>query len=122
MFIPVTKQTAGLVLKDMKKNQVRTPTDPYEADLLMMAELVAGEAEKKEPVEPAESEAESDGDVQGGGGGGGDTYSPEPPDASNTFGDDMLQMALKMATDFEEPAVDLEGALTASTITATAPG
>lgn len=31
----------------------------------------------------------------------------------------MLQMALKMATELDEPAVDLEGALTASTITAT---
>lgn len=48
----------------------------------------------------------------------GGTFSPEPVDASNTFGDDMLQMALKMATELDEPAVDLEGALTASTITA----
>lgn len=30
----------------------------------------------------------------------------------------MLQMALKMATELDEPAVDLEGALTANTITA----
>ncbi|KRT79847.1 hypothetical protein AMK59_7853, partial [Oryctes borbonicus] len=113
MFIPVTKQTAGVVLKEIKKNQVRGPTDPYEADLLMMAELVAGESEKKEPAE-SEGEAESDGDN-----GAEPSFSPEPQDASNTFGDDMLQMALKMATDFDEPAVDLEGALTANTITAT---
>lgn len=40
-------------------------------------------------------------------------------DTSNAFGEDMLQMALKMATELDEPAVDLEGALTANTITAT---
>lgn len=34
----------------------------------------------------------------------------------------MLQMALKMATELDEPAVDLEGALTASTITASQTG
>lgn len=31
----------------------------------------------------------------------------------------MLQMALNMANEFEEPAVDLEGALTANTIAVT---
>lgn len=43
-----------------------------------------------------------------------------PEADSNAFEDDVLQMALKMATeDLEEPAVDLEAALTPSTITAT---
>lgn len=52
-----------------------------------------------------------------------DGFSPEDPvDSSNTFGDDMLQMALKMATgELDEPAVDLEAALTPNTITATQP-
>lgn len=40
-----------------------------------------------------------------------------PIDGNNTFGEDVLQMALKMATEYEEPAVDLESAMTASTIT-----
>jgi len=49
-----------------------------------------------------------------------DGFSPEAVDSSNTFGDDMLQMALKMATgELDEPAVDLEAALTPNTITAT---
>lgn len=74
-----------------------------------MAELVADNNKKEEPaveneeVTPAEEPAD---------------YSPEPMDSNTSFGDDMLQMALNMATDFEEPAVDLEGALTANTITA----
>lgn len=51
-----------------------------------------------------------------------DGFSPEAVDSSNTFGDDMLQMALKMATgELDEPAVDLEAALTPNTITATQP-
>nr|CAH7745896.1 unnamed protein product [Callosobruchus chinensis] len=90
------------------KIQVKIPTDPYEAELLMMAEMVA--EEKKEDVTDSESDIDD--------GGPEDSYSPEPVEASNTFGDDMLQMALKMATELEEPAVDLEGALTANTITA----
>lgn len=49
-----------------------------------------------------------------------DGFSPEAVDSSNTFGEDMLQMALKMATgELDEPAVDLEAALTPNTITAT---
>lgn len=90
---------------------MKIPTDPYEAELLMMAEMVAGD--KKE-----ENNTDSESDIDGDGGGGDDgNFSPEP-DATNTFGDDMLQMALKMATEMDEPAVDLEGALTANTITA----
>jgi len=54
-----------------------------------MAEMVAGE--KKED----HTDSESDLDENGGEGG---EYSPEAVDSSNTFGDDMLQMALKMAT------------------------
>lgn len=76
----------------------------------MMAEMVAGD--KKEDNTDSES------DVDDPGPGDEASFSPEPVDASNTFGDDMLQMALKMATELEEPAVDLEGALTANTITA----
>lgn len=49
-----------------------------------------------------------------------DGFSPEAVDSNNAFGDDMLQMALKMATgEIDEPAVDLEAALTPNTITAT---
>lgn len=40
------------------------------------------------------------------------------PTISNSFGEDMLQMAFTMASGFPEPPVDLEGALVATTITA----
>ncbi|CAH1980548.1 unnamed protein product [Acanthoscelides obtectus] len=108
IFIPTTRNSAQGIMKEIKKIQVKIPTDPYEAELLMMAEMVA--EEKKDDVTDSESDIDD--------GGPEDSYSPEPVEASNTFGDDMLQMALKMATELEEPAVDLEGALTANTITA----
>lgn len=111
IFIPTTRNSATGIMKEIKKIQVKIPTDPFEAELLMMAEMVAGD--KK--VEHTDSE--SDDDDHGGGGNEG-AFSPEAVDTSNTFGDDMLQMALKMATELDEPAVDLEGALTANTITA----
>lgn len=85
------------------------PSDPYEAEILMMAEMVA--EEKKVDTSDSESEVDDTAGPE-------DHYSPEPVDANNSFGDDMLQMALKMATELDEPAVDLEGALTANTITA----
>ncbi|XP_030746345.1 zinc finger MYM-type protein 4 isoform X2 [Sitophilus oryzae] len=110
IFIPTTRNSAAGIMKEIKKIQVKIPTDPYEAELLMMAEMVA--EEKKE--ENTDSESDIDDTTADDGG----NYSPEPVDATNTFGDDMLQMALKMATELDEPAVDLEGALTANTITA----
>ncbi|XP_044256741.1 zinc finger MYM-type protein 3 [Tribolium madens] len=110
IFIPTTRNSAKGIMKEIKKIQVKIPTDPYEAELLMMAEMVAGD--KKEENTDSESDVDEAGPADEG------TFSPEPVDASNTFGDDMLQMALKMATELEEPAVDLEGALTANTITA----
>lgn len=135
IFIPTTRNSAAGIMKEIKvryeakdnilttidqlscyknynvfvqKIQVKIPTDPYEAELLMMAEMVA--EEKKEDLTDSESDVDDTGGPE-------DSYSPEPVDASNTFGDDMLQMALKMATELDEPAVDLEGALTANTIT-----
>ncbi|XP_056646796.1 zinc finger MYM-type protein 3 isoform X2 [Diorhabda sublineata] len=108
IFIPTTRNSAAGIMKEIKKIQVKIPTDPYEAELLMMAEMVA--EEKKDDITDSESDVDDSGGPE-------DSYSPEPVDHSNTFGDDMLQMALKMATELDEPAVDLEGALTANTIT-----
>ncbi|XP_015599139.1 zinc finger MYM-type protein 3 isoform X2 [Cephus cinctus] len=102
IFIPTTRNGAKGIFKDIKRIQEKIPADPFEAELLMMAEMVATEKKANE----------SDSDSA-------DENSPEGVDSSNTFGDDMLQMALKMATgELDEPAVDLEAALTPNTITA----
>lgn len=112
IFIPTTRNSAMGIMKEIKKIQVKIPTDPFEAELLMMAEMVAGD--KKEEHTESESEEEDTAAPPPEE----PTYSPEPVDPNNSFGDDMLQMALKMATELDEPAVDLEGALTVNTITA----
>lgn len=42
-FIPTTRNSTKKILKDIKKIQEKIPADPYEAELLMMAEMVATE-------------------------------------------------------------------------------
>ncbi|KAL0275450.1 UNVERIFIED_CONTAM: hypothetical protein PYX00_003289 [Menopon gallinae] len=112
IFIPTTRNSAKGIMKEIKKIQEKIPTDPFEAELLMMAEMVAGE--KKQDPTDSESEDGNDGDDGGDG-----SFSPENVDASNAFGEDMLQIALKMATEMDTPAVDMESVLTSSTITPT---
>ncbi|XP_011880070.1 PREDICTED: zinc finger MYM-type protein 3-like [Vollenhovia emeryi] len=104
LFIPTTRNSAKGIMKDIKKIQEKIPADPYEAELLMMAEMVA--TEKK--TNDSDSDSVDD--------------SPEAVDSSNMFGEDMLQVAQMLniaAAELNEPAVDLEAALTSNTITAT---
>ncbi|XP_076619642.1 zinc finger protein without children isoform X1 [Colletes latitarsis] len=118
IFIPTTRNSAKGIFKDIKRIQEKIPADPFEAELLMMAEMVATEKKTNESdSDSADDRDEDAGDRDHTHSGG---FSPEGVDSSNTFGDDMLQMALKMATgELDEPAVDLEAALTPNTITAT---
>ncbi|XP_053974674.1 zinc finger MYM-type protein 3 isoform X1 [Hylaeus volcanicus] len=118
IFIPTTRNSAKGIFKDIKRIQEKIPADPFEAELLMMAEMVATEKKPNESdSDSADDRDEDAGDRDHTHSGG---FSPEGVDSSNTFGDDMLQMALKMATgELDEPAVDLEAALTPNTITAT---
>lgn len=102
VYIPTTRNSANGIMKEIKKIQDKMPTDPFEAELLMMAEMVAGDKKK----EDTESESEEE-----------DDYGPESMNESHALGEDMLQMALKMASEYDEPAVDLESAMTANTIT-----
>lgn len=118
LFIPTTRNSAKGIMKDIKKIQEKIPADPYEAELLMMAEMVA--TEKKTNDSDSDSVDDREDDTADQDNLRSDGFSPEAVDSSNTFGDDMLQMALKMATgELDEPAVDLEAALTPNTITAT---
>ncbi|XP_043798357.1 zinc finger MYM-type protein 3 isoform X2 [Apis laboriosa] len=118
IFIPTTRNSAKGIFKEIKRIQEKIPADPFEAELLMMAEMVATEKKTNETDSDSTDDRDEDtGDRDHSHSGG---FSPEAVDSSNTFGDDMLQMALKMATgELDEPAVDLEAALTPNTITAT---
>lgn len=106
VFIPTTRNSANGIMKEIKKIQDKMPADPYEAELLMMAEMVAGD-KKKEESDSSDDEPNDTVD-----------YSSEPIETANaSFGEDMLTIALKMATEYEEPAVDLESAMPSNTIT-----
>lgn len=104
VFIPTTRNSAKGIMKEINKIHDKMPTDPFEAELLMMAEMVAGD--KKKDQSDSDTEDENEG------------FSPVGTmDGNNAFGEDMLQMALKMATEYEDQPVDLESAMTANTIT-----
>uniref|UniRef100_A0A2M4A7F1 TRASH domain-containing protein n=1 Tax=Anopheles triannulatus TaxID=58253 RepID=A0A2M4A7F1_9DIPT len=112
VFIPTTRNSANGILKEIKKIQEKLPTDPYEAELLMMAEMVAGEKKKEE------SDSDSDD------GGVGVTVDETPFEGTtheiehnSSFSEDLVQMALKMASsEYEDSPVDLESAMQANTI------
>lgn len=93
-------------MKEIKKIHDKMPADPFEAELLMMAEMVAGDKKKEESDSGTEDENDRD------------DFQTENISENNAFGD-VLQMALKMATEYDDQAVDLESAMTANTITPT---
>lgn len=88
-------------MKEIKKIQDKMPADPFEAELLMMAEMVAGDKKKEEETDSSEEET--------------DYHNEEI--TGNNFGEDIMQMALKMATEYDPAAVDLEASMQANTIT-----
>lgn len=107
IFIPTTRNSANGIMKEIKKIQDKMPTDPYEAELLMMAEMVAGD-KKKDDDDSDSDDAAADEQF---------TANSVAMENNTSFNEDLVQMALKMASnDFEEPAVDLESAMQANTI------
>lgn len=93
-------------MKEIKKIQDKMPADPFEAELLMMAEMVAG-ADKKKEEDTDSSEDENDWSKD---------QNVEIP--GNNFGEDIMQMALKMANEYDPAGVDLEASMQANTISA----
>lgn len=104
IFIPTTRNSANGIMKEIKKIQDKMPTDPFEAELLMMAEMVAGDKKKEEETDSSDDDADQ---------------FPAELSSGNNFGDDVLQMALKMATEYDGSAVDLEQSMQANTISHT---
>ncbi|XP_022182144.1 zinc finger MYM-type protein 3 [Myzus persicae] len=109
IFIPTTKNTSKAILKDIKKIREETPADPFEAELLLMAGMVANDL-KHENV----SSSDSENDVSN------NEYNDDTKVVSssarntNSFGDDVLAMALNMAGADTE---SLEGTDEISTMT-----
>lgn len=105
VFIPTTRNSSQGIMKEIKKIQDKMPTDPYEAELLMMAEMVAGESNKRrEDTDQSESDEENNIGYNDGMGN------------NNYNNDDLVQMAFKMASSNEYGGVDLESEMTANTI------
>ncbi|XP_048236651.1 zinc finger MYM-type protein 3-like isoform X1 [Haliotis rufescens] len=107
IFIPTAKKTAEKILKLIKEIREKIPSDPLEAELLMMAEAVAGgggdsdsdtDKSDADPF-PAITNDKDDGDdvaplIDRGAPGGGE--------------EDLVQMALRMAEEITGPVLDLE--------------
>ncbi|XP_013409611.1 zinc finger MYM-type protein 2 [Lingula anatina] len=107
-FIPTTKKSADSILKQIKEIQERMPADPFEAELLMMAEAVA-------TAEKDDSDSESDRAAEEVNKSAGETAAQPVPDvpvpSQDAFGEDMLQMALRMASEMTDQPMDLETSL-----------
>ncbi|KAL4096614.1 hypothetical protein QTP88_021533 [Uroleucon formosanum] len=109
IFIPTTKNTTKAIMKDIKKIREETPADPFEAELLLMAGMVAKDL-KPDNV----SSSDSENDISN------NEYNDDTKVVSssarntNSFGDDVLAMALNMAGADTE---SLEGADEISTMT-----
>lgn len=104
IFVPTNRNSAAGILKEIKKIYEKMPSDPLEAELLMMADFVSGRK--------CDDDSESDSEEDDGTGGLGQ-YNNQ-----NAFSEDLVQIALKMATnEYEENNVDLENEMTANTIT-----
>ncbi|XP_061176722.1 zinc finger MYM-type protein 4-like isoform X2 [Saccostrea echinata] len=117
-FIPTTRKSADGILKQIKEIREKIPSDPLEAELLMMAEAVAGvdkesdsDSEKETEVEP-EGKKSCKSPIPTPKTNGPETTTDATPAESNgDLGEDMLQMALRMASELSEPVMDLENSI-----------
>ncbi|ESN90900.1 hypothetical protein HELRODRAFT_194612 [Helobdella robusta] len=79
-FIPTTKASAQGIMKKIKDLQEKLPSDPFQAELLMMAEAVAGVSKASDNEEDDEEETVS-------------------AAHNNAVEEDMLTIALRMASE-----------------------
>ncbi|KAF7993472.1 hypothetical protein HCN44_010067 [Aphidius gifuensis] len=78
IFIPTTRNSAKGIFKEIKKIQEKLPTDPFEAELVMMAEMAEMATDKKSDNPDIDSDSDS-----------GDNTAPELGEPmNNTFDTD----------------------------------
>ncbi|XP_029591849.1 zinc finger MYM-type protein 4 isoform X2 [Salmo trutta] len=65
MFLPVTLDNAERIVETIQDIKEKIPSDPFEADLILMAEMVAEEGREKSPPRPPERPAPAVQDDQG---------------------------------------------------------
>ncbi|XP_041353937.1 zinc finger MYM-type protein 3-like isoform X2 [Gigantopelta aegis] len=111
IFIPTTKKSAAKILKQIKKIREKIPADPLEAELLQMAQAVAGggedsdsdtdhsDVEEKQETLDEESKVEEESN---------DIAMLESQIDRPGGEEDLVQMALRMAEEITGPVLDLE--------------
>lgn len=65
MFLPVTMDSAERIVETIQEIKEKIPSDPFEAELILMAEMVAEQEEKNDKQEePKEKVVEKETDRQ----------------------------------------------------------
>uniref|UniRef100_UPI0037E71B6F zinc finger MYM-type protein 4-like n=1 Tax=Semicossyphus pulcher TaxID=241346 RepID=UPI0037E71B6F len=79
MFLPVTMDSAERIVETIQEIKEKIPSDPFEAELILMAEMVAEDGEKKEE-KPKEKAAEKERGRQ---------EAPATEDHNSNYSDDL---------------------------------
>ncbi|XP_066570849.1 zinc finger MYM-type protein 3 isoform X2 [Amia ocellicauda] len=98
MFLPTTLESADKIVETIEELKVKIPSNPLEADILAMAEMIA-EAEEMDKASSDLCDLASDQSAEG---------LLEDCDLFGPARDDVLAMAVKMANVLDEPGQDLE--------------
>ncbi|KAG2463674.1 zinc finger MYM-type protein 3-like [Polypterus senegalus] len=98
MFLPTTLESADKIVETIEELKVKIPSNPLEADILAMAEMIA-EAEEMDKESSDLCDIASDQSAEG---------LLEDCDLFGPARDDVLAMAVKMANVLDEPGQDLE--------------
>ncbi|MFT7811042.1 zinc finger MYM-type protein 3 isoform X1 [Arapaima gigas] len=101
MFFPTTLENADKIVEAIEELKVKIPSNPLEADILAMAEMIAEASE----IGKASSDLCDLVDNQSAGG------LLEDCDLFDSSRDDVLSMAVKMANVLDEPGQDFEAGL-----------
>ncbi|XP_042290921.1 zinc finger MYM-type protein 4 isoform X1 [Thunnus maccoyii] len=100
MFLPVTMDSAERIVETIQEIKEKIPSDPFEAELILMAEMVAEQEEEKndKQEEPKEKAVEKETDRQ---------EAPAPDDHASNYSDDLDTDDLdSFLNNWEEPSPD----------------
>ncbi|KAI1901782.1 hypothetical protein AGOR_G00037940 [Albula goreensis] len=64
MFLPTTLDSAERIVQTMQEIKEKIPSDPYEADLILMADLLAEDEEKDKPISQGDQGSTYSGDLE----------------------------------------------------------
>ncbi|KAJ8384951.1 hypothetical protein AAFF_G00196170 [Aldrovandia affinis] len=64
MFLPTTLDSAERIVEAIQEIKEKIPSDPYEADLILMADLLAEDEEKEKPVSHGDQGSTYSGDLE----------------------------------------------------------